>query len=245
MERNYLSKAIVLKRQDYRENDSLVVFYTQNQGKLSLVARGTKKPKSKLVGHIEPLNLVDLMIIKGKGQDYVGSVISKEAYLNLKENLSNLHWAFLGANWLLRFSEEGGEEVDLFNLFANYLKALDKMPADSKQAEGEILFSIFALRMMAIIGYQPQTKSCLQCRQKLEPKSHYFDLLSGGMLCPTCYFAKVAKNQEQYLKISEEGIKFLRFIFDNNLFLGKKIKINKKIAREINVLASSFLAYRL
>lgn len=245
MERNYLSKAIVLKRQDYREHDSLVIFYTQNYGKLKLVARGTKKPKSKLAGHIEPLNLVDLMIIRGRGQDYVGSVIIKEAYLNLKENLNNLHWAFLGANLLLRFTEEESEEISLFNLFSNYLKALDRPPLDFSKEEGEIIFSIFTLRMMALIGYEPQTRTCLQCQQKLKPENHYFDLLSGGMLCSNCYFARTAKNQAQYLNISEAGIKFLRFIFDNNLFLGKKLKVSKKTAKEINVLASSFVAYRL
>ena len=167
MEKSYLTKAVVIKRQDYREYDSLVVFYTLNHGKLSLIARGTKKEKSKLASHIEPLNLVDLMVIRGKGRNYVGSVIARESYLSLKDNLNNLHWAFSGLSWILRLTEEGEKDNRLFNLVVNYLKALNDTPSSFTKEEGEILFSVFSLRMLAIFGYEPQTKTCLSCKKSL------------------------------------------------------------------------------
>jgi DNA repair protein RecO (recombination protein O) len=245
MEKSYLTKAVVIKRQDYREYDSLVVFYTLDHGKLSLITRGTKREKSKLASHIEPLSVVDLMVIRGKGRDYVGSVVARESYLNLKDNLNNLHWAFSGLSWILRLTEEGEKDDRLFNLLVNYLKALNDAPSSFTKEEGEILFAVFALRMLAIFGYEPQTKSCLSCKHNLQAKDNYFDLLSGGMLCENCFFSGKNYNREQYLKVSPEGVKFLRFIFDNNLFLGKKLKISQKIGKEISLLANHFLAFRL
>src|SRR5665811_2281959 len=127
MKESRTTLAIVVKRQDYREHDSLVVFYTKEYGKQVLIARGTKKQSSKLVGHIEPLNLVNLMIVPGKGRDYVGGISSKQSFLDLKENLNNLHWAFLGISWLLQLvSVEDEADERLFALLHNYLLALNQ-----------------------------------------------------------------------------------------------------------------------
>ena len=87
------SEAIIIKRNDWRENDSRVVLYTKNFGKLSLVARGVKKLSSKLAGHIEPISLVDAMILYGRSFDYLGSAVCQNAYFNLKNDLNALYFA--------------------------------------------------------------------------------------------------------------------------------------------------------
>ena len=246
MTENKTTLAIVLKRQDYRENDSLVVFYTKEYGKQVLIARGTKKQSSKLAGHIEPLNLVNLMIVNGKGRNYVGGISSKQSFLDLKEDLNNLHWAFLGISWLIQLiSVEGEADERLFTLLNNYLTTLNQASSgDSKKEEGELAFAVFSFRMLAIIGYEPQTKNCLNCRQELKPEFNYFDLQNGGLLCPDCYNKNQQINIESYFKMSVASIQLLRFIFDNNQFLGKKATLSKKTAHEIAQVALRFLQFR-
>ena len=41
--------AVVIKTQDYKENDKLVWLYTDELGKITAVARGAKRSKSKLL----------------------------------------------------------------------------------------------------------------------------------------------------------------------------------------------------
>jgi DNA repair protein RecO (recombination protein O) len=246
MEDNHKSQAIVLKRQDYREYDSLVVFYTKNYGKLTLVARGTKRQESKLAGHIEPLNLVDLMIIPGKGHDYAAGAIAKEAFLDLKDNLNNLHIAFLGAFWLLRLTEEGEPDERLFNLFNNYLQLLNEASRrDFNKEEGELLFAIFAFKMLSIAGYEPQIENCLFCRKKIKAEYNYFDLKNGGLLCYSCFVSNKEEDEKNFIKISANAIKFLRFIFNASWPVNKRIKVNKETGREIALLAHNFLQFRL
>ena len=91
MEVSQKSKAIILKREAFLENNSRVFIYSQNFGKLDLVARGTQKISSKLAGHIEPLNLCEIMIIKGKQYNYLGSALCENSFLNIK-NLLFLRW---------------------------------------------------------------------------------------------------------------------------------------------------------
>lgn len=60
------TKAIVISQKAINEHDCLLSFYTLEFGRTSFLARGLKKPNSKLAAHLDLLNLVDLMIIKGR-----------------------------------------------------------------------------------------------------------------------------------------------------------------------------------
>ncbi len=244
MESSRNTKAIVLSRQDYRENDSLAVFYSLDYGKLALIARGAKKAGSKLAGHIEPLSLVDLMVINGKGRDYVGGVIAREQYPNLKKDLNAVYYAGLGVNWLRRLTEEGEAEPELFLLLSSYLDLLDShAPELLLKEEGDLLFAFFAFKLLALIGYQPQVGSCLECHLPAKPGKNYFDLKSGGLVCADCFIKTPRLNQE-FLTVSDNCVKLLRLILDNKLEVSKKIKIDKKSAKEIANLAKDFLNFR-
>ena len=249
MEGTRSSKAIVLKRQDIRENDSLVLLYTQDYGKLSLLARGTKKPGSKLVGHLEPLNYLDLMIVPGKTYNYVGALKTDTAFLRLKDDIEALKWAFAGLNSFLKMiSSEGEEDRRLFGLLLNYLKTIDGMAAQDLSArEGQTAYAVFIFRLLSIIGYQPQIDKCLHCHLSLKDEYNYFDLKNGGLLCPLCFFKRQIPetSKDSYLKVSDSSIKLLRFILSDSDFLGKKIKFNVKLGHEIASLASKYLEFRL
>lgn len=241
------TKAIVLKRQDIRENDSLVLFYTKEQGKISLIARGTKKPGSKLAGHLEPLNFIDLMVVPGKSYSYVGGIKAEKSFFNLREDLSSLKWAFAGINSFLRLvSAEGEKDERLFPLLYNYLNILDELAKeDLAKKEGEISYAVFIFRLLTIIGYRPQIEKCLKCSLSFKTGLKYFDLQNGGLLCYEC-FAKTDVNlRGSYFKISDSSIKILRFILDEDKFLGKKLKFSLKLGHELANLANNYLEFRL
>jgi len=61
-----LVKGIILRKQDYRESDRLFVIYTDELGKIEAVAKGVRKIKSKMAGHLELFSIVNLMVAPGK-----------------------------------------------------------------------------------------------------------------------------------------------------------------------------------
>jgi len=245
MEASRKTQAIVLSRQDYRENDSLVGFYTLDYGKMYLIARGSKKLKSKLAGHLEPFNFVDLMIISGKSRDYVGSAILREPFLTLKNDLNSLYYAGQGVNWLNRLSEEGEPDQEIFSLIIGYLNFFNnKLNQALSQDEGELLFSFFIFKVLSKLGYKPQLQTCLNCEKKLRPGKNYFNLKNGGIICAPCFNQE--KNQEklELLTVSDNCVKLIRLIIDDDLPGISKLKIDKKIIKEASYLTKGFLNYR-
>ena len=119
------TKAIILNRLPYKDNDALIFFYTLDFGKLVLSARGARKQGSKLVAHLEPFNFVDLMIIKNKNGLSVGSVISQDSFLNLKNDYNSLFLSGKILNFFNQYVKEGQADFDLFIFLNNFLKMIN------------------------------------------------------------------------------------------------------------------------
>lgn len=244
MEESKKTIAIVLNRQDYREYDSLVSFYSLEYGKIFLIARGVKKPKSKLVGHLEPLNLVDLMIIKGKGKDYVGGVINREIFPSLKSDLNKLYYAGAAVRWFRRLISDNEPDEQIFVLLLNYLELLEDYKPDLSKEDGELFFSFFIFKLLAIMGYKPETEKCIACQNKIHPGNNYFNLQSGGLLCENCFKEGKGGEVRELLTISDNCVKTIRFYLDNDIKLGRKLRIDKKLSKELSILTTGFINFR-
>lgn len=82
----YKTLGIILKSEPYREADRVYTIYTKRYGKIRAMAKGVRKIKSKLAGHLEPFSLTNLMIVKGKMIDKIISARLIESFGNFYIN---------------------------------------------------------------------------------------------------------------------------------------------------------------
>lgn len=245
MEETKTTPAIILNRVPYRENDSLVGVYTAAYGKLLLVARGTLKTQSKLAAHLEPISLANIMIIYGRGFDYIGGAVSQEVYLGIRTDLNKLYYA---GQALKIFNElVKGDQADkrLFFLLVNWLALLDNY-SDFDKEKGSLLFSFFILKFLVELGYQPEMYKCLLCKNNLKPGNNYFDLLSGGVVCEACFNKGrrlVSNGGTDLLPVSDNCIKLIRFMLDGQFERPERIKVDKKLTKELANLVNKFLIF--
>ena len=243
MAESFASEALIIRRNDWRENDSRVVLYTKNFGKLSLVARGAKKMRSKIAGHIEPISLVDMMILRGRAFDYLGSAIIRRSYFNIKNDLNALY--FVGAALALfdQLVKEEAQDLELFDFLISWLDLVeDKFAPTLDKDSGELLYNYFALRLFTILGYGPQLHHCLDCHQKIEPQANYFNLRLGGLICSDC----LKVNQLRYLPnellaVSDNCIKLLRIFSQPGDY--QTIKVEPALIRELSRLIKAFIDF--
>jgi DNA repair protein RecO (recombination protein O) len=160
MEPTFNTRAIILARYDFREHDSRIICYSEDRGKLELVARGAKKLKSKSSGHIEPLTLTRLMVIQGKDVDYAGTAIGEVFYSGIKENLDKIFVASQAmalVDKMTRVGEVDGHE-EIFNLLKDFLDELEKavipVPSSRDKLHGGI--QIFSENFSTILGFSQE-----------------------------------------------------------------------------------------
>jgi DNA repair protein RecO (recombination protein O) len=85
--------AVVLRSRDYREADKLVTLLTQDGGKITAVARGVRKIKSKLKALVEPLTLGYFLLHTGKSLDTLTQGEIVKPYSLLQADLVVLTYA--------------------------------------------------------------------------------------------------------------------------------------------------------
>ncbi|MBM3130200.1 MAG: DNA repair protein RecO [Chloroflexi bacterium] len=180
-ERLYRVEAIVLKRTDHGEADRLLTLLTPDLGKLRAIAKGARKPSSRKSGHVELFAHTHLLVAKGKQLDVVTQADTLDAFLELRENLERVGYAYYLAELVDRFSEEGTEHRATFALLLRALAALN-----DATTEPDLLARFFELRLLQYVGYRPQLFNCIHCGKAIEPVENFFSAEAGGVIDPDC-----------------------------------------------------------
>ena len=61
------TKGIVLKRVDYAEADRIVTLLTPDMAQVRAIAKGVRRPKSKLAGGLQLLSVCDVTLMESRG----------------------------------------------------------------------------------------------------------------------------------------------------------------------------------
>jgi len=162
MEVTSKTQGIILQREPYNENDSRVFVYTKDFGKLELIARGTQKISSKLSAHLEPLNLCEIMIVRGKQYDYLGSAISENIFSGVKSDYNKIKTAGEILGLINGAVKEKQADEQIFLLLEEFLDVLNESGQNA-----EIIKSIFILKFLALLGYAPDFHSGLMGEIKI------------------------------------------------------------------------------
>lgn len=234
MEETYNIEAIILNRKSLAECDSRVVVYSRENGKLELTARGAKKIKSKLAGHLEPLNLADIMVVRGRRHDYVGAAVSDKCFGDIKSDLTKLAAAGRALKIVDQLIRPGVVDGRIFLLLKDYLAALEISKKDSG-----IFASFFILKLLAELGHQPELSVCVNCFKNILPGKNRFDLAHGGLVCARC----AKPGDANQLAVSDDGIKLLRLTLKSDFSKLAKVKTGKKLGEEIERIINSFFKY--
>lgn len=230
---------IIIKRRPFKEYDRAVVLYTRDYGKINLVVRGAERPASKLAGHIEPLSLIEAMIVRGR-RDYLGAARSIDSRITVRQDLNRLFYAGAALAALDKLTKEEEPDAELFFLTESFLEYLDKRTTDLKKEKGEILLAAYLWKLLAELGYKPRLDKCLTCGLAIKSEDNRFDALHGGLVCPVCADKKFKENNEVLPKISQEAIKIIKFLLEYDFYKIARLALGDELIREVNTLTERF-----
>ena len=114
--RNYQTEAIVIKKTKLGEADSILTLYTPHLGKIQGVAKGIRRPKAKLAGHLELLTHSQVSFARGKNLDTITGSQTINSFLPLKSNLQLTSYALYAIELVNQFTAEHIENEPLFQL---------------------------------------------------------------------------------------------------------------------------------
>lgn len=222
--------AIVLKKKEIGETDRLYTVYTKEAGKLSLVAKGVRKPEAKLASQLETLNLVSLAVQKGKGRGTLSGAIAEESFANIRNNPEALFSVLKTIGSVER--QVGFEERDeyLFFLLEKFLMLSDAM-AVSKPERIPLLVEAFLVQFLDHLGYRIEANVCAASGGRLSETDRLFFSPSAGGVVSSVH----SKNGAQSVPIGAPAVKLLRIFLANKLEHIGKISTDERSLREVSL----------
>jgi DNA repair protein RecO (recombination protein O) len=179
--RTYTTEAIVLTRFDLGEADRVLTLITPGAGKLKAIAKGIRRPTSRLGGSLEPFAELRVALARGRTFDVVTQVSIGHPWLRLRDSLESAATAWYLAELADRSLEERHGAAAVYHLLRRAYELLDAGMAPGRVARW------YEMHLADELGVRPEIDRCVECDRLLEPGERFRWIPPlGGVVCERC-----------------------------------------------------------
>lgn len=184
--------AICIRALDYSETSQIVTFFARETGKISAIAKGSKRPKS--YGPIEVFSYGKIVVSVPAGEKLatLTEFDQQSNFSALAGNLFVLHCASFAAELVNLLTNDYDPNPELFDAFLQFLQNINESQLTSHEPRvtSHELSSLilFQLSLLKEIGLQPILNACVNCKSNFSPNwpQSYFSNSANGLICRDC-----------------------------------------------------------
>jgi len=153
--RAYSDEAVVLARRKYSEADRIISVFSKNHGRVSLIAKGVRKPTSRKRGHIEIFTHLKFQAVVGKGLDLVTEAEIIDDFEEVRKDLKRVSLAYYFMESVGRTTREDEKNPAIFEILIDYLS---KLKTEDKLKN---LRETFVYDILTTLGFWPKGRRLL------------------------------------------------------------------------------------
>jgi DNA repair protein RecO (recombination protein O) len=230
------SEAVFLKGTNWRESSRILTAFSRDYGKVKLVAKGARRPKSKYGASLEPLTHAHIVFYRRETKDLytLSEAGVLDSFERIKNDLEKYSQAAVAAEMLDRSLAPEDVNPGLFSFLVDFLKGLDGATPE----QGRLILLTFQLSLSSRLGFEPQIVHCLTCKRKTSP-GFFFSTRMGGILCERC----VRFKDRTAKAISHEALLALRKLQDMTWNEVAGLSFSDALRDELDAALAGFLEY--
>lgn len=202
------TEAVVLSKINYGDTSCIASLFTENSGKMSVIIKGARNPKSKFGNIIDPLNHIQIVFYKKENRDLhlLSEADNVSHFPRIRENLEVLKFAFSVIELVQNLSPDDEVNTKVFKGLVRILSLFN-----SSNEHPGITFGRFFLFYIAEIGYRLELNKCSNCE-----RTDMNNMIIGynnenGILCDKC-----KDEYMNYYEISRELFSYLNCLTHND-----------------------------
>lgn len=210
----------MIKTSDLGENDKIAWMFTDKLGKISTVAKGAKKSKSKYLSITLPLCYGEYMVFRGKNFYNISEGKIIDSFQELLNDLTTLTYASYLCELIDISMQQEESNRELFRIFVTTLYMMKTGAVDN-----ELLIRAFELNLLRLTGYGIDFEHCSSCRNKISSSS-YISLQNYGGVCDKC-------KKVNGIDITRAAYNSLRYLNNTPIEKVYRISLVKEIKKEL------------
>ncbi|UOK57065.1 DNA repair protein RecO [Bacillus sp. CMF21] len=220
-------EGIVIRTNDYGETNKIVTIYTRELGKVGVMARGAKKPNSRLTSSTQLFTYGYFLFQKSSGLGGLQQGETISSMRGIREDIFLTAYASYAAELLDKSTEQNEPNPFLFELFNQTLQLLNE------GVDPDVLLYIFEMKIVNVLGLYPQLDSCVNCSSK--DGTFHFSIRENGFICHRCFEVDPYR-----LPISQATAKLLRLFYYFDLERLGKVTVKPETKAELKLVIDSY-----
>lgn len=178
-----VTQGIVLRYVNYRDHDRMLTLLTPKYGRVDVLSRGCRRPKSPLMPASELFVHGEFVLFASNERNTLTSCTLTDTFYPLRLEPYRLTCASYMAALCAAAIQPGQSAVELYALLLKGLYYL----AYEDSADALATTTAFLLLFADVTGYRPRLSRCAHCREPLDLENGApFDVAAGGLCCPNC-----------------------------------------------------------
>lgn len=194
----YKAEGIVLRGRNLGEADKILTIFTHERGKVDAVARGVRRPRSRLIGPSQLFTHGTYLLYERKSLDTMNQGDIVRSFRPLREQLHRMAHASYVAELVDRTTELNDRHEALFPLL---LAVMELLAAGDELA---LTTRYFEVQLLKQLGFQLHLTGCVRCGAV---RAVFFSSEMGGLVCDGCRGADAA-----VVRLPLEAIEVLRYL---------------------------------
>jgi len=231
--RLYRVTSILIRQRNLREADRIVTLLTRERGKLSAVAKGVRRPRSKLAGGLQLFSHARVQLAAGRSLEVVTQIEPVDTFYHLREDVARFNHACYASEMVDVLIEEQHADSRIFDLLLATLGGLDQGGDPSTLVRG------FELKLLTRLGYGPELDTCVSCGASINAARAGFSPAQGGVVCSRCLRAQGAA------PLPPAALQAMRELLRLPPQELAKRRLSKPVRERLNPLLRAFVDYRL
>ena len=176
------TEGIVLRTLRFGEADRILHVYTPHRGRLSAIAKGVRRSRSRFGGRLEPFFRLNLVLYEGRSDLLtVTSAETVDPFARLRGHGAAIDGAARACDAVSRLFETSEPNPAVFHLLGNELSLLDADPDRHATKANQMAFR---LKLLLAAGLAPQLAGCADCGEREHISG--FSGSAGGVVCGSC-----------------------------------------------------------
>ncbi|WP_069130836.1 DNA repair protein RecO [Rhodohalobacter halophilus] len=204
------SEAIVLRTVEYQESSIIATLFTRKHGKIAVIAKGARKPKSKFSAYLVPGQILEVVYYMKQTRQV--QTLSDASYAqkldNLRFDLEKMALATVTlelASQLLHDNEVNDPLFEFLSVMLPWMNHQEKV--------SRIMFPYIQIRLTQLLGIGIQNIT----EEHQQIKEGYINIQSGTLTGDSVEGESVRLTPKQFLFVSESLRSMKSTIFDISL----------------------------
>ncbi len=231
------TEAVVLRGIKYGETSRIVTLFTREKGKLTVMAKGARLPKSKFGATLEPTAYTQVVFYykSTRGLQTLSESAHVEPFLNLHRDLERLTLGLRIVELVDVLMQKEDAQPHVFNLVVQTLRRLNEAP----QRAANVL-PYFQLRLAAALGFAPQVER--EAVERLPREGGRLLLDSGAPVPPHSDDAPPAAAERRASRAALRAwAVFVRAALDDVM----RMRLTPALRREVQALTDGYLRHHV